>query len=70
VSPAAFEKLEPQATFAGARRGDDAHDLPVTRLHLRQGGLQRLHVCVAANEARQPMSARHIETRAQCTGAA
>jgi hypothetical protein len=63
--PTAFEKLEAQPAFAGARFGDHADHLAVARGGLFERIFQRAQIGDAADEARQPAGTRDVEAIAR-----
>ena len=62
---AALGELEAEPALARSRLGHDADDLAVAGLRLLQRRLQRRHVGVAADEAREAAAPRDVEARAR-----
>ena len=61
---AALDEFEAEAALAGSGIRDHAHHLTVALARSFERRFERLHVGVAADEARQAAGARHIEASA------
>src|SRR5438132_14427067 len=65
AGPAALSKLEAESALPRAGLRHHTDHLPVTGLRLLECRLERRHVRIAADEAREAAAARDIEARAR-----